>query len=111
MPSIVGLHGIKTAIKDKMLGVFRLLKKSKEYYVLLLFLQLIPLVSFLSLAVGGATTMCFYSLAYKSDVIINKTRNPTPWENIDPRQPQKLWTIKQEWKPVEEVQTLKKMVK
>uniref|UniRef100_A0A4W3H4S9 Normal mucosa of esophagus-specific gene 1 protein-like n=1 Tax=Callorhinchus milii TaxID=7868 RepID=A0A4W3H4S9_CALMI len=52
--------------------------------------ELIPLVSFLSLATGGALTMCVYSLMTKSDVTINKTGNPTPWENIDTHQPQKV---------------------
>ncbi|XP_043943353.1 normal mucosa of esophagus-specific gene 1 protein-like [Protopterus annectens] len=68
----------------KMASVIRLLKKRKE---------LIPLVSFLSFAVTGASAYCLYSITCKTDVIVNKTKNPTPWENIDPSVPQKVTYI------------------
>uniref|UniRef100_A0A8C4QT27 Chromosome 15 open reading frame 48 n=1 Tax=Eptatretus burgeri TaxID=7764 RepID=A0A8C4QT27_EPTBU len=85
-----------------MASVLKLLKKKKE---------LIPLLGFVALAGGGAVTMCIYSLAFKTDVTINKTRNPTPWENVDPRKPQKLITLNQKWQPVEELEILKELRK
>ncbi|KAJ8249367.1 hypothetical protein GJAV_G00234010 [Gymnothorax javanicus] len=85
-----------------MSGFFQLLRKKKE---------LIPLIGFVGLAAAGAGTASIYFLLTKSDVIINKTGNPEPWECLDPSKPQKLITINQQWKPVEEVQVLKRMTK
>uniref|UniRef100_A0A4W3KG78 Normal mucosa of esophagus-specific gene 1 protein n=1 Tax=Callorhinchus milii TaxID=7868 RepID=A0A4W3KG78_CALMI len=59
-------------------------------------------------AATGATSTAIYFLLTKSDVIIDKRNNPTPWENIDPTKPQKLRTISQEWRPLEELEMLKK---
>uniref|UniRef100_A0A8B9P672 Uncharacterized protein n=1 Tax=Apteryx owenii TaxID=8824 RepID=A0A8B9P672_APTOW len=42
---------------------------------------------------------------------INKTGNPEPWEAIDPARPQKLLTIHQKWKPIEELEKVKKLTK
>uniref|UniRef100_UPI00398E6A6B normal mucosa of esophagus-specific gene 1 protein n=1 Tax=Pristiophorus japonicus TaxID=55135 RepID=UPI00398E6A6B len=81
-----------------MVRFFSMLWKRKE---------LIPLVTLMAAAASGATTVCIYFLTTKSDVIINKTSNPTPWENVDPNTPQKLMTINQKWQPVEELQILK----
>uniref|UniRef100_UPI00358EE81C normal mucosa of esophagus-specific gene 1 protein n=1 Tax=Myxine glutinosa TaxID=7769 RepID=UPI00358EE81C len=85
-----------------MASILRMMMKKKE---------LIPLVGFVGMAGVGAVTMCIYSLVFKSDVSINKRGNPTPWENVDPRQPQKLITINQKWEPVEELDMLKKLTK
>ncbi|NXF02183.1 NMES1 protein, partial [Smithornis capensis] len=73
--------------------------------------QLIPLAGILSMAAVGALSFSVYSLFGKSDVIINKSGNPEPWETIDPTKPQKLLTIKQKWQPVEELEDVKKLMK
>ncbi|MBN3296387.1 normal mucosa of esophagus-specific gene 1 protein [Amia ocellicauda] len=83
-------------------GFFQMLRKKKE---------LIPLIGFMAIAATGATTASIYFLMTKTDVIINKSGNPEPWDNLDPSKPQKLMTINQQWKPVEELQMLKKMTK
>lgn len=85
-----------------MSGFVQLLKKKKE---------LIPLIGFMAFAATGATTASLYFLFTKTDVIINKTGNPEPWERVDPTKPQKLITINQQWKPVEELQSVKTMHK
>ncbi|XP_064013750.1 normal mucosa of esophagus-specific gene 1 protein [Pogoniulus pusillus] len=81
---------------------FHILKSKKE---------LIPLAGIVSCAAVGAFSFCVYSLFGKSDVIINKSGNPEPWEMIDPTKPQKLVTINQKWKPIEELENVKKMTK
>uniref|UniRef100_A0A6I8MYJ6 Normal mucosa of esophagus specific 1 n=1 Tax=Ornithorhynchus anatinus TaxID=9258 RepID=A0A6I8MYJ6_ORNAN len=73
-------------------------------------LPLIPLVTFVSLAGLGATSVSVYSL-FKTDVILNRSKNPEPWENVDPTQPQKLISINQQWQPIEELQNVKKLTK
>ncbi|XP_003928954.1 normal mucosa of esophagus-specific gene 1 protein [Saimiri boliviensis] len=83
------------------MSFFQLLKKNKE---------LIPLVVFMSVAAGGASSFAVYSLR-KTDVIIDRKRNPEPWENVDPTVPQKLLTINQEWKPIEELEKVRKATK
>ncbi|KAI5097839.1 normal mucosa of esophagus-specificprotein 1 protein, partial [Silurus meridionalis] len=74
-------------------------------------LQLIPLIGFMAFAATGATSACLYFLFTKTDVILNKTSNPEPWERLDPTKPQKLITINQQWKPVEELELVKKLTK
>ncbi|XP_030313273.1 normal mucosa of esophagus-specific gene 1 protein isoform X2 [Calypte anna] len=73
--------------------------------------QLIPLVGIVSFAAVGAFSFCVYSLFSKSDVIINKRGNPEPWETVDPTKPQKLLTVNQKWKPIEELENVKSLVK
>ncbi|XP_048829513.1 normal mucosa of esophagus-specific gene 1 protein-like [Brienomyrus brachyistius] len=85
-----------------MSGFFQMLRKKKE---------LIPLIGFVSFAAAGAATASVYFLLTKPDVILNKTRNPEPWEKLDPSKPQKLITINQQWKPVEELQLVKSLTK
>ncbi|XP_061889983.1 normal mucosa of esophagus-specific gene 1 protein-like [Entelurus aequoreus] len=85
-----------------MRGFFQMLRKKKE---------LIPLIGFMTLAATGATTASIYFLLTKSDVILNKTSNPEPWERVDPTTPQKLFTINQQWKPVEELELVKRLTK
>ncbi|XP_037549236.1 normal mucosa of esophagus-specific gene 1 protein [Nematolebias whitei] len=84
------------------MSFLQLLKKRKE---------IIPLVGIMVLAGTGATTAGLYFLFTKSDVILNKTSNPEPWERVDPTKPQKLITINQQWKPVEELEMVKSMTK
>ncbi|XP_020865063.1 normal mucosa of esophagus-specific gene 1 protein-like [Phascolarctos cinereus] len=72
--------------------------------------ELIPLIAFVSFAGVGAACMSVYSL-FKTDVIVNKQKNPEPWENVNPYEPQKLFTINQKWEPVEELQTVKQLTK
>ncbi|XP_072480715.1 normal mucosa of esophagus-specific gene 1 protein-like [Notamacropus eugenii] len=83
------------------MNFFQLMKKKKE---------LIPLIVFVSIAGGGGVLMSLYSLG-KSDVIVNRHRNPEPWENVNPSQPQKLFSINQKWEPVEELETVKQLTK
>uniref|UniRef100_A0A8C9H3V5 Normal mucosa of esophagus-specific gene 1 protein n=1 Tax=Piliocolobus tephrosceles TaxID=591936 RepID=A0A8C9H3V5_9PRIM len=59
---------------------FQLLMKRKE---------LIPLVLFTSVAAGGASSFAVYSF-WKTDVILDRKRNPEPWETVDPTIPQKV---------------------
>ncbi|XP_069722938.1 normal mucosa of esophagus-specific gene 1 protein [Phaenicophaeus curvirostris] len=81
---------------------FQILRAKKE---------LIPLVGVVSFAAVGAFAFSVYSLFSKSDVIINKSGNPEPWETVDPAKPQKLLTINQKWKPIEELENVKKLTK
>ncbi|XP_051953600.1 normal mucosa of esophagus-specific gene 1 protein [Xyrauchen texanus] len=83
-------------------GFLQMLNKRKE---------LIPLIGFVGFAALGAATASIYFLFTKPDVILNKTRNPEPWERLDPSKPQKLITINQQWKPVEELELVKKLTK
>ncbi|XP_059771535.1 normal mucosa of esophagus-specific gene 1 protein [Balaenoptera ricei] len=80
------------------MSFFQLLMKRKE---------LIPLVLFTTVAATGALSFALYSLR-KPDVIIDRKRNPEPWETVDPTVPKKLITINQEWKPIEELQKVRK---
>ncbi|XP_038623502.1 normal mucosa of esophagus-specific gene 1 protein-like [Tachyglossus aculeatus] len=83
------------------MGIFEIFLKKKE---------LIPLVTFVSLAGLGAVSASVYSL-FKTDVILNRSKNPEPWENVDPTQPQKLLSINQQWRPIEELQNVKNLTK
>ncbi|XP_020496888.1 normal mucosa of esophagus-specific gene 1 protein [Labrus bergylta] len=83
-------------------GFFQMLMKKKE---------LIPLIGFMAFAATGATSAAIYFLLTKPDVILNKTKNPEPWERLDPSKPQKLITINQKWKPVEELELVKSLYK
>ncbi|XP_060889694.1 normal mucosa of esophagus-specific gene 1 protein [Labrus mixtus] len=85
-----------------MAGFFQMLRKKKE---------LIPLIGFMTFAATGATSAAIYFLLTKPDVILNKTKNPEPWERLDPSKPQKLITINQQWKPVEELELVKSLYK
>ncbi|XP_049418773.1 normal mucosa of esophagus-specific gene 1 protein [Epinephelus fuscoguttatus] len=85
-----------------MVGFFQMLRKKKE---------LIPLIGFMAFAATGATSAAIYFLCTKPDVILNKTRNPEPWERVDPSKPQKLITINQQWKPVQELELVKNLTK
>lgn len=73
--------------------------------------ELIPLIGFMAFAAAGAASASLYFLFTKQDVILNRTRNPEPWERVDPTKPQKLVTINQQWRPVEELELVKKMTK
>ncbi|XP_012622170.1 normal mucosa of esophagus-specific gene 1 protein [Microcebus murinus] len=83
------------------MGFFQLLMKKKE---------LIPLVVFITAAAGGASSFAVYSLR-KPGVIIDRKGNPEPWDNVDPTVPQKLITINQQWKPIEELQQVRRATK
>ncbi|KAK3570088.1 hypothetical protein QTP86_010275 [Hemibagrus guttatus] len=61
-------------------GFVQMLRKRKE---------LIPLIGFMAFAATGATSACIYFLFTKSDVILNKTSDPEPWERLDPTKAQK----------------------
>uniref|UniRef100_F1SN46 Chromosome 1 C15orf48 homolog n=1 Tax=Sus scrofa TaxID=9823 RepID=F1SN46_PIG len=83
---------------EVIMSFFQLLRKKKE---------LIPLVFFMTAAASGASAFAIYSLG-KTDVIIDRKRNPEPWETVDPNVPRKLITINQEWKPIEELQNVRR---
>ncbi|XP_060923984.1 normal mucosa of esophagus-specific gene 1 protein [Limanda limanda] len=85
-----------------MSAFIQLLRKRKE---------LIPLIGFTSCAGLGACSAALYFLFTKNDVILNKTNNPEPWERVDPSKPQKFITINQKWRPVEELEMVKKLTK
>ncbi|XP_007933412.1 normal mucosa of esophagus-specific gene 1 protein [Orycteropus afer afer] len=80
------------------MNFFQLLMKKKE---------LIPLVAIMTFAASGATSFAVYSLG-KTDVILDRKKNPEPWEHVDPTVPAKLVTINQEWKPIEELQKVRR---
>uniref|UniRef100_A0A8D3DRR0 Chromosome 15 open reading frame 48 n=2 Tax=Scophthalmus maximus TaxID=52904 RepID=A0A8D3DRR0_SCOMX len=65
----------------------------------------------MAFAAAGATSAAFYFLFTKTDVIMNKTNNPEPWERVDPSKPQKLITINQRWRPVETLELVKSLQK
>ncbi|XP_037312849.2 normal mucosa of esophagus-specific gene 1 protein [Pungitius pungitius] len=83
-------------------GFLQMLRKKKE---------LIPLIAFMGLAAAGATSAGVYFLFTKPDVILNRSKNPEPWERLDPSKPQKLITINQQWKPVDELEYVKSLTK
>ncbi|XP_056098768.1 normal mucosa of esophagus-specific gene 1 protein [Rhinichthys klamathensis goyatoka] len=83
-------------------GFIKMLKKRKE---------LIPLIGFVGCAALGGVTASVYFLLTKPDVILNRSRNPEPWETLDPSKPQKLMSINQQWKPVEELELVKKLTR
>ncbi|XP_007081828.1 normal mucosa of esophagus-specific gene 1 protein [Panthera pardus] len=83
------------------MNLFQLLRKKKE---------LIPLVLMMTTAAGGASAFAVYSLQ-KTDVIIDRKKNPEPWETVDPNVPSKLITINQQWKPIEELQKVRRATK
>ncbi|XP_042560894.1 normal mucosa of esophagus-specific gene 1 protein [Clupea harengus] len=85
-----------------MSGFFLMLRKRKE---------LIPLIGFTGMAAAGAATASLYFLLTKPDVILNRSKNPEPWERVDPSKPQKLITINQQWKPVKELELVKSLTK
>ncbi|XP_032199489.1 normal mucosa of esophagus-specific gene 1 protein isoform X1 [Mustela erminea] len=86
---------------EVIMNFFQILRKKKE---------LIPLMLIMTTAAGGASSFAVYSLL-KPDVIIDRKRNPEPWETVDPTVPRKLLTINQEWKPIEELQKVRKATK
>ncbi|XP_043836871.1 normal mucosa of esophagus-specific gene 1 protein [Dromiciops gliroides] len=81
--------------------VLKLVRKKKE---------LIPLITFVSIAGCGAAYMSMYSLS-KPEVIVDRWNNPEPWDYVNPSKPQKLITVKQKWEPIEELQAVKNMTK
>ncbi|XP_070692030.1 normal mucosa of esophagus-specific gene 1 protein [Pempheris klunzingeri] len=85
-----------------MVGFFQMLRKKKE---------LIPLIGFVGFAATGATTASIYFLFTKPDVILNKSKNPEPWDRVDPSKSQKLITINQQWKPIEELEAVRSLTK
>ncbi|XP_061451268.1 normal mucosa of esophagus-specific gene 1 protein [Rhineura floridana] len=83
------------------MGLFQLMMKKKE---------LIPMVAFVSCAGFAALYSCWHALR-KPEVVFNKTGNPEPWQNVDPTKPQKLLTINQEWKAIEELEKVRSVTK
>ncbi|XP_038597792.1 normal mucosa of esophagus-specific gene 1 protein-like [Tachyglossus aculeatus] len=83
------------------MGIFQVLMKKKE---------LIPLATIVTIAGLGANSVSVYSL-FKTAVILNRSKNPEPWENVDPTQPQKLLSINQKWKSIEELQKVRRLTK
>ncbi|XP_032745405.1 normal mucosa of esophagus-specific gene 1 protein-like [Rattus rattus] len=71
------------------------------------YLRRYPLAFFISVAATGASPFALYALK-KTDMVIDRKRNPEPWEMVAPTQPQKLITINQQWKPVELLQKVRR---
>uniref|UniRef100_A0A452UY22 Normal mucosa of esophagus-specific gene 1 protein n=1 Tax=Ursus maritimus TaxID=29073 RepID=A0A452UY22_URSMA len=51
------------------------------------------------------------SLSQTLRLPIDRKRNPEPWETVDPNVPRKLLTINQQWKPIEELQKVRRATK
>ncbi|XP_038598902.1 normal mucosa of esophagus-specific gene 1 protein-like [Tachyglossus aculeatus] len=81
------------------MGIFQILMKKKE---------LIPLATIVIIAGLGAISVSVYSLL-KTAVMLRRSKNPEPWENVDPSQPPKLLSINQQWKPIEELQKSRRL--
>lgn len=71
--------------------------------------ELIPIVGIMGLFTVGLTGFTLYSLFYKTDVVINKNAPPR-FEEINPEQPQKFYTIAQEYKRIPELERAKREV-
>uniref|UniRef100_A0A674DE02 Normal mucosa of esophagus-specific gene 1 protein-like n=2 Tax=Salmo trutta TaxID=8032 RepID=A0A674DE02_SALTR len=90
-------------MKNKMkFGLIQIMRRRK---------QVIPLMGCMALSTAGAIFASLYFLFTKNDVILNTSRNPEPWEGVDPSKPQKLVTINQKWRPIEELEQVKSMTK
>nr|XP_046185237.1 normal mucosa of esophagus-specific gene 1 protein-like [Oncorhynchus gorbuscha] len=83
-------------------GLIQIMRKRKE---------VIPLIGCMALSTAGAIFASLYFLFTKNDVILNKSRIPENWEGVDPSKPQKLVTINQKWRPIEELEQVKSMTK
>ncbi|XP_044294953.1 normal mucosa of esophagus-specific gene 1 protein [Varanus komodoensis] len=83
------------------MGLFQHVMKHKE---------LIPLLTVLSLTGCGLVYSAIHALR-KPEVIFNKSGDPEPWQYVNPTEPQKLVTINQEWKPIEELEKVRKLMK
>ncbi|XP_038599491.1 normal mucosa of esophagus-specific gene 1 protein-like [Tachyglossus aculeatus] len=83
------------------MGTFQILMKKKE---------LIPLATIVTIAGLGAISVSVYSL-FQTAVILNRSKISEPWENVDSTQPQKLLSINQQWKPIEELQKMRRLTK
>ncbi|XP_055793570.1 normal mucosa of esophagus-specific gene 1 protein-like [Salvelinus fontinalis] len=83
-------------------GLIQIMRKRK---------QVIPLIGCMVLSTAGAIFASLYFLFTKNDVILNKSRNPEPWEGVDSSKPQKLVTINQKQRPIEELEQVKSMTK
>ncbi|XP_054901082.1 normal mucosa of esophagus-specific gene 1 protein-like [Poeciliopsis prolifica] len=85
-----------------MSGFFRLMMKRKE---------VIPIVGIMAYSAIGSSSVAIYFLFHKNDVILNRSSNPEPWDQVDPTKPQKFVTINQKWEPVETLELVKSMTK
>ncbi|KAM3827951.1 normal mucosa of esophagus-specific gene 1 protein [Vipera latastei] len=81
--------------------IFRYLNKHKG---------LIPLAMIMTTTLSGMVYTGIRALR-RSDIIIDRWRNPEPWEKVDPTQPQKLFTIHQKWEPIQELEEVRKVFK
>uniref|UniRef100_A0A674DE07 Normal mucosa of esophagus-specific gene 1 protein-like n=1 Tax=Salmo trutta TaxID=8032 RepID=A0A674DE07_SALTR len=69
-------------MKNKMkFGLIQIMRRRK---------QVIPLMGCMALSTAGAIFASLYFLFTKNDVILNTSRNPEPWEGVDPSKPQKV---------------------
>ncbi|XP_038599036.1 normal mucosa of esophagus-specific gene 1 protein-like [Tachyglossus aculeatus] len=83
------------------MGIFQILMKKKE---------VIPLATIVTIAGLRAISVSVYSL-FKTAFILNRSKYPEPWDNVDPTQPQKLLSINQQWKPIEELQKVRRLTR
>ncbi|KAM6425934.1 normal mucosa of esophagus-specific gene 1 protein isoform 1-T2 [Liasis olivaceus] len=81
--------------------IFRYLNKHRE---------LIPLAMIMTTTLSGMAFTGINALR-RSDITINRWNNPEPWEKVDPTKPQKLISIHQQWKPIEELEEIRKLTK
>ncbi|XP_038599426.1 normal mucosa of esophagus-specific gene 1 protein-like [Tachyglossus aculeatus] len=73
-------------------------------------IEVIPLATIVTIAGFGANSVSVYS-PFKTAVVLSRSKNPEPWENVDPTQPQKLLSINQQWKPIKELQKVRRLTK
>ncbi|XP_033023466.1 normal mucosa of esophagus-specific gene 1 protein [Lacerta agilis] len=72
--------------------------------------ELIPLITFVGMAGGFAVYQSWHALR-KPDVVFNKSGNPEPWQDVDFTKPQKHITLNQQWKPIEELEKVRKITR
>lgn len=74
------------------------------------FPELIPLLGLLSIPCLGSIAFMGYSLYQKTDVRVFKKTELPPWERVNPEERQKLYTLKQEYKKIPELEQLKQEI-
>ncbi|KAL5020138.1 hypothetical protein ScPMuIL_003030 [Solemya velum] len=74
------------------------------------FPELIPLCAIMTVAIAGTAAFIGYALKTKPDIRINKNVTLPPWERVSPDECKKMIRINQEYKPIPELEKLKKEI-
>ncbi|XP_070535351.1 normal mucosa of esophagus-specific gene 1 protein-like [Ptychodera flava] len=72
--------------------------------------ELTPLFSLIGGVCVMAGSYIGYALITKSDVVVNRSANPFPWDKVDPSKPQKLFTVSQKWTAIPELEQLRREI-